>query len=55
MNIASKRNEELLREVSAFGDEDGVRALIEAGTDINAQHNLNGWYGEKQIMLLSLL
>lgn len=42
---ASKQNEELLREASAFGDEEGVRALIEAGTNINAKHSLNGWWG----------
>lgn len=42
MNIA-KKQEELLREASAFGDEEGVRALIEAGADVNAQHSLNGW------------
>lgn len=40
---ATKRNEELLREASAFGDEEGVRSLIEAGADINSQHSLNGW------------
>lgn len=40
---ASKSNEELLREASAFGDEESVRSLIEAGTDVNSQHSLNGW------------
>lgn len=40
----TKRNEELLREASAYGDEESIRALIEAGADINSQHSLNGWY-----------
>ncbi|KFM65555.1 Ankyrin repeat domain-containing protein 40, partial [Stegodyphus mimosarum] len=38
-----KRSEELLREASAYGDEDSVRSLVENGTDVNAQHNVNGW------------
>lgn len=41
---SDKRNEELLREASALGDEEGVRALIVSGVDINSQHSVNGWY-----------
>ncbi|KAG8191151.1 hypothetical protein JTE90_016664 [Oedothorax gibbosus] len=40
---SDKQNEELLREASAFGDEEGVRKLLDSGVDINCQHSVNGW------------
>ncbi|GFR12409.1 ankyrin repeat domain-containing protein 40 [Trichonephila clavata] len=42
---SEKRNEELLREASALGDEDAIRKLIECGVDVNSQHSMNGWTG----------
>lgn len=42
---SEKRNEELLREASALGDEDAIRKLIESGVDVNSQHSINGWTG----------
>lgn len=54
MNV-TKRNEELLREASAFGDEEAVQSLIESGADINAQHSLNGWYVKYYYFLNGLI
>ncbi|GIX85709.1 ankyrin repeat domain-containing protein 40 [Caerostris extrusa] len=42
---SERRNEELLREACALGDEDGIRKLLEAGIDVNSQHSINGWTG----------
>lgn len=35
--------EETLREAACAGDELTVRSLIQAGTDVNAQHAINKW------------
>ncbi|XP_070580031.1 ankyrin repeat domain-containing protein 40-like isoform X2 [Ptychodera flava] len=35
--------EENLREFACLGNEDGVRNLLQAGVDVNSQHQMNGW------------
>jgi hypothetical protein len=35
--------EEVLREAACAGDELTVQSLINSGTNVNAQHAINGW------------
>ncbi len=44
MESAKLLDEEKLREASCYGDLESVRTLLKKGVNINAQHNINGWY-----------
>ena len=35
--------EEELREAACNGDLESVRLLVSQGTNVNAQHSMNGW------------
>ncbi|XP_005734585.1 ankyrin repeat domain-containing protein 40 [Pundamilia nyererei] len=42
-NSLDKELQEQLREASAIGDIDEVRALVESGVNVNSQNEINGW------------
>lgn len=43
-NSLDKELQEQLREASAIGDIDEVRALVESGVNVNSQNEINGWW-----------
>lgn len=40
----AKAMQEKLREAACFGDQENVHTLVQAGVDLNSQHDINGWY-----------
>lgn len=42
-NSLDKELQERLREASAIGDIDEVKALVESGVNVNSQNEINGW------------